>query len=80
MPTGKLINGEWRKEGYEKDSDGRFLRNPTTFRNWIKADGISSIYISNEGLKKPVILTILNSIITAVIPILTPVELFPKAQ
>lgn len=41
MPTGMLINGEWRKEGYEKDSDGRFLRNPTTFRNWIKADGTS---------------------------------------
>lgn len=41
MPTGMLINGEWRKEGYEKDSDGRFLRNPTTFRNWIKADGSS---------------------------------------
>ncbi|MFP4132933.1 MAG: glutathione S-transferase family protein [Halothece sp.] len=41
MPTGMLINGEWRKEGYQKDSDGRFLRNPTTFRNWIKADGSS---------------------------------------
>jgi putative glutathione S-transferase len=41
MPTGMLINGEWRKEGYEKDSDGRFLRNPTTFRNWVKADGTS---------------------------------------
>lgn len=38
MATGKLINGEWRKEGYEKDGDGRFLRNPTTFRSWITAD------------------------------------------
>ncbi|WP_235620768.1 glutathione S-transferase family protein [Halothece sp. PCC 7418] len=38
MATGKLINGEWRKEGYEKDEDGRFLRNPTTFRNWISKD------------------------------------------
>mgnify|MGYP006425954431 CR=1 FL=1 len=41
MATGKLINGEWRKEGYEKDSDGRFLRNSTTFRNWITQDGSS---------------------------------------
>lgn len=38
MPTGMLINGEWQKEGYQKDNDGRFLRNPTTFRNWIIAD------------------------------------------
>lgn len=44
MPTGMLINGEWRKEGYKKDSDGRFLRNPTTFRNWIKADGSSNFF------------------------------------
>jgi len=41
MPTGMLINGEWRKAGYQKDNDGRFLRNPTTFRNWITADGSS---------------------------------------
>lgn len=48
MPTGMLINGEWRKEGYQKDSDGRFLRNPTTFRNWIKADG-SSDFLPETG-------------------------------
>ncbi len=41
MPTGMLINGEWRKAGYQTDSDGRFLRNPTTFRSWITADGKS---------------------------------------
>lgn len=41
MPTGMLINGEWRQAGYQKDSDGRFLRNPTTFRNWVTADGSS---------------------------------------
>lgn len=41
MATGMLINGEWRTEGYEKDSDGRFIRNPTTFRNWVTADGAS---------------------------------------
>ena len=38
MATGKLINGKWRKEGYEKDDDGRFLRNPTTFRKWVTSD------------------------------------------
>lgn len=48
MPTGMLINGEWRKEGYQKDSDGRFLRNPTTFRNWVKADG-SSEFLPEAG-------------------------------
>ncbi len=36
-----MIEGEWRKEGYQKDPKGRFLRNPTTFRNWITADGSS---------------------------------------
>jgi putative glutathione S-transferase len=41
MATGMMIEGEWRKEGYQKDPKGRFLRNPTTFRNWITADGSS---------------------------------------
>lgn len=41
MATGMLIEGEWRTEGYQKDSQGRFLRNPTTFRNWVTADGSS---------------------------------------
>ncbi len=41
MATGMMIEGKWSKEGYEKDEKGRFMRNPTTFRNWIKADGSS---------------------------------------
>ncbi|MDY7013954.1 MAG: glutathione S-transferase family protein, partial [Cyanobacteriota bacterium] len=41
MATGMLIEGQWRKEGYQGDSKGRFMRNPTTFRHWIKADGSS---------------------------------------
>ena len=41
MATGMLINGQWRKEGYEKDAQGRFVRNPTTFRSWVRADGSS---------------------------------------
>ena len=42
MATGMMIDGEWKKEGYEKDEKGRFQRNPTTFRNWVKADGSSN--------------------------------------
>jgi putative glutathione S-transferase len=41
MATGMLIEGTWSKEGYKGDSKGRFMRNPTTFRHWIKADGSS---------------------------------------
>lgn len=41
MATGMMIEGKWQKEGYQKDSKGRFLRNPTTFRNKITADGTS---------------------------------------
>ncbi|MBR8826558.1 MAG: glutathione S-transferase family protein [Gomphosphaeria aponina SAG 52.96 = DSM 107014] len=41
MATGMMIEGKWQKEGYQKDPKGRFLRNPTTFRNWITADGAS---------------------------------------
>ncbi|MBZ8179031.1 glutathione S-transferase family protein [Oscillatoria salina] len=41
MATGMMIDGEWRTEGYEKDEKGRFKRNPTTFRNWVTADGSS---------------------------------------
>lgn len=41
MATGMMIEGEWRTEKYEQDEKGRFQRNPTTFRNWIKADSSS---------------------------------------
>ena len=41
MATGMMIDGQWKKEGYKKDDKGRFQRNPTTFRNWVKADGSS---------------------------------------
>jgi glutathionyl-hydroquinone reductase len=41
MATGMLIEGEWRKEGYQGDSKGRFMRNPATFRNGVTADGSS---------------------------------------
>ncbi len=39
MATGMLVNGKWTNEPYQQDPQGRFMRNPTKFRNWIKADG-----------------------------------------
>ncbi|MCU0534610.1 MAG: glutathione S-transferase family protein [Hydrococcus sp. Prado102] len=41
MATGMMIDGEWRNEKYQMDTKGAFQRNPTTFRNWITADGSS---------------------------------------
>ncbi len=41
MATGMMIDGQWRNEAYQKDTQGRFLRNPTTFRHQITADGSS---------------------------------------
>uniref|UniRef100_B8HTE3 Putative glutathione S-transferase n=1 Tax=Cyanothece sp. (strain PCC 7425 / ATCC 29141) TaxID=395961 RepID=B8HTE3_CYAP4 len=39
MALGMLINGQWLREREQEDAQGRFLRPPTTFRHWIKADG-----------------------------------------
>ena len=41
MATGMMIEGQWKKEGYEKDDKGRFQRNPTTFRDRITKGGSS---------------------------------------
>lgn len=41
MATGMMIDGKWQKESYQKDKKGRFLRNPTTFRDKVTADGSS---------------------------------------
>jgi len=38
MGTGMLVNGQWTHEVYKQDTQGRFMRNPTKFRNWVKAD------------------------------------------
>src|SRR5829696_7383585 len=40
MP-GMLVNGEWKKERQGRNTDGRFVRSQTSFRNWISADGSS---------------------------------------
>lgn len=39
MATGMLVNGQWTKEPYQQDPQGRFKRNQTKFRNWVSADG-----------------------------------------
>jgi glutathionyl-hydroquinone reductase len=39
MATGMMIDGKWTNEAYKQDEQGRFQRNPTTFRNQITADG-----------------------------------------
>ena len=37
---GMLVNGEWQDAGYETSlTGGHFERRPTTFRNWVTADG-----------------------------------------
>lgn len=41
MATGMMIEGKWQHEGYEKDEEGRFQRNPTTFHDRVTADGSS---------------------------------------
>lgn len=38
---GLLIDGRWSTDWYESDEKGRFLREPTQFRNLITADGSS---------------------------------------
>jgi putative glutathione S-transferase len=36
-----FVNGEWKTERQWKNTDGRFVRSKTSFRNWISADGSS---------------------------------------
>jgi putative glutathione S-transferase len=36
-----LVNGEWKTERQWKNTDGRFVRSETSFRDWISADGSS---------------------------------------
>ncbi len=41
MPLGMLIEGKWVNEEKDRDTQGKFNRTPTKFRNWITADGSS---------------------------------------
>lgn len=36
-----LVEGQWTRDRDQEDEKGRFVRLPTTFRNWITADGSS---------------------------------------
>ncbi|MCC5898644.1 MAG: glutathione S-transferase family protein [Phormidium sp. BM_Day4_Bin.17] len=36
---GQLVNGQWTSQRQQEDKQGRFLRPPTRFRNWITRDG-----------------------------------------
>jgi glutathionyl-hydroquinone reductase len=38
---GMFVNGEWITEKQRKNTDGRFVRSETSFRDWISADGNS---------------------------------------
>jgi glutathionyl-hydroquinone reductase len=40
MP-GMFVNGEWKTERQWKNTDGRFVRSKTSFRDWVSADGSS---------------------------------------
>ena len=40
MP-GAFVEGEWKTERQWKNTDGRFVRQATSFRDWITADGSS---------------------------------------
>src|SRR5215218_3729815 len=40
MP-GMLVEGEWKTERQWKNTDGRFVRSTTRFRDWVTADGKS---------------------------------------
>lgn len=39
MALGQLVNGQWTSKRQQDDEQGRFLRPPTRFRNWISQDG-----------------------------------------
>ena len=42
MSPGMLVEGEWKtEERIPRDSEGRFVRSTTSFRNWVTADGSS---------------------------------------
>jgi putative glutathione S-transferase len=48
MALGMMVEGEWVNHRRQEDSEGRFIRTPTTFRYWVTADG-SSGFPAEEG-------------------------------
>ena len=48
-PMGLLVDGTWQDQWYDtKTSGGKFKRQESAFRNWIKADG-STDFTPDEG-------------------------------
>jgi len=43
--SGMLVNGEWMTKSQWKNTDGRFVRSETSFRDWISADGGSGFTV-----------------------------------
>ncbi|MGH3146167.1 MAG: glutathione S-transferase family protein [Rubrobacter sp.] len=41
MVAGMMVEGEWKTERQWQNTDGRFVRSRTSFRDWITADGSS---------------------------------------
>lgn len=41
MASGMLVEGKWTTQDGFSNSDGRFVRKPTRFREWVTADGSS---------------------------------------
>lgn len=41
MALGMMVQGQWVKDWTERDAQGKFVRMPTKFHNWVTADGSS---------------------------------------
>ncbi|MEB3336823.1 MAG: glutathione S-transferase family protein [Leptolyngbyaceae bacterium] len=48
MALGMLVDGQWVSRRSQEDTQGRFLRPPTTFRNRITADGSSGYPVESD--------------------------------
>jgi glutathionyl-hydroquinone reductase len=47
MP-GAFVEGEWKTERQWKNTDGRFVRQATSFRDWVSADGSSGFPVQED--------------------------------
>src|SRR4028118_254612 len=47
-----LVEGEWKtEERIPRDPEGRFVRSPTAFRDWVTADGSSGFAAQGGGYR-----------------------------
>ncbi len=50
---GQLVDGKWSTEWYNtKNSDGKFVRDVASFRNWITPDGSAGPTGQGNRMKK----------------------------